>query len=235
MNDGNVSKSEPSKIIVNNGATWWQIAIMLTMCVGAFAWIVWQDKRDVIPPAPVVVVDDLATLPDSRIWITKNGKTLSDEEAKPIKDAVRKGNGIYGVTGYPDGKAPVTKQVIIAEVAPPQPPNPIDPVTPVKPLPDGFAGEVAKQAAGKPKVDCVKLAENYQTVASIIAAGGITKLEDAVVEIEKMNKALNLDKPTWTPFAEWIGREFTTKAKELSAARIMMRDASIGLNYAGGK
>lgn len=94
----------------------------------------WWNDRDTVPPLPVVV-NDLAGLPDSRIWITKNGKTLSDEEAKPIKDAVRKGDGIYGITGYPDGKAPVTKQVIIGESKPDVVPDP-KPDDPPKPKPD---------------------------------------------------------------------------------------------------
>jgi hypothetical protein len=227
MKDG-IKQSDPAPIVVNNGATWWQIAtigVIFTAVQGGYVWWTSTSTPD-NNPAPVVIAE----------IVKRDGVVIDGPVAETIKAAAKSGDASYEFQQFVVGESPVTKTVVIGGDKPPVPvpPKPIPP-DPVKPLPDGFAGEVAKQASGKPKADCIKLADNYQAVASIIAAGGITRLEDAVNEINKLNQALNLDKPTWTPFANWIGGEFNNKAQDLASARAMLRDTSTGLNFAGGK
>ncbi len=223
------SEQNPAPIVVNNGATWWQIAtigVIFTAVQGGYVW--WTSNTVPPAPAPVVVAE----------YVKRDGIAIDGEIATTIKAAAKSGKGSYEYVEVVAGEQPTVISVVIGgDVPPPVPPKPPEPkpVDPVKPLPDGFAGEVASKALGLPKSDCIKLAENYQTVASMIAAGGITKLEDAVSEITKLNQGLNLDKTLWTTFAAWLGKQFDAKAQSLADARSMMRDTAIGLNYAGGK
>lgn len=196
--------------------------VMLGIAMGSFFAGQWK-KNDT---AQAVVVAE---------YVKKNGVVIDGEVASTIKAAAKSGEGSYEFIQAIEGETPKAIAVVVGGNVPgPKPPEP-KPVDPVKPLPDGFAGEVASKALGLPKADCLKLADNYQTVASMIAAGGITKLEDAVSEITKLNQGLNLDKTLWTTFATWLGKQFDAKAQSLADARSMMRDTSTGLNYAGGK
>jgi hypothetical protein len=113
-------------------------------------------------------------------------------------------------------------------------PVPPTPPTPPTPVPTGFAGEVAAKAKGLPPADCHAIASNCQVVASMIAAGGITKVEDAVAKITELNKGLDLNKLTWGPFALWLGGEMNKRAQTITAAKTMLDDVAAGLHYAAG-
>lgn len=121
-------------------------------------------------------------------------------------------------------------------VTPGSDPKPVDPVKPVPaPRPEGFAGEVYDQAVPvKRPMDSIRLSDNYENVSAQIAAGGITTLEQAIGEIARQNKSLNLG-PEWKPFGAWIGSQFDQLVNELTEARDMMHKASIGLGAAGGR
>jgi hypothetical protein len=188
-------------------------------------------------PTPAPVIETKFSY--ERTSVLVDGIALQPEEAKPIIDAANVGSKTYLVRYTPFGKPEETRTVTVSGgVVPPKPVPPAPPIppkpNPVIPLPTGFAGEVAVKAQGLPAKDCLALAENYQSVASMIAAGGILKLEDAIAEITRLNKALALDKPTWTPFAVWLATQFDAKAQGLPQARETMEQVVRGLEYAGG-
>ena len=100
------------------------------------------------------------------------------------------------------------KRWIIRTLGTPKPPKP-EP-TPPGPgpspdRPDGVAGLIFDEAkkVGRPQ-DALRLAENYETVSSSIAAGGIKTMEEAQKELFGLNKELKLDPAHWTNFSEWV-------------------------------
>ena len=101
-------------------------------------------------------------------------------------------------------KKRIRKRWIIKVEGAPVPPAPV-PVPPGPVRPEGVAGLVfdAAKTAGAPK-DAARIAENYETVSSMIAAGGLHTMEEAAKELFSLNKLLELDPAKWTHFSEWI-------------------------------
>ena len=100
------------------------------------------------------------------------------------------------------------KRWIIKVEGAPVPPKPVPPGPLPSPVrPEGVAGLVFDQAktAQSPE-DAKRLAANYETVSSMIAAGGIHTMEEAAKELFSLNKELKLDPAKWTNFSEWIDK-----------------------------
>ncbi len=122
-------------------------------------------------------------------------------------------------------------------VPPPAPPTPPKPVTPLT----GFAEKVFNFVSTKnvvpgvrdyPAADCLRAANSFESVASMIAAGGIPNIETAKIELEKLNKALNLDPKVWAPFGKWAAVELEDKT--LKGVEATFREIAEGLHASGG-
>lgn len=214
-------------------------------------------------PTPDVVVPDVIPAPKPEPIPAPpaptpkpEGKVLSiaidNAEGLSIDPESDEGKHLVGVSDLPPSAYTITTRrakakpstatvmigggVIPAPVPAPVPPKPDPKPTPPTPAPSltGFALEVYNAAKNLPAADCVKLADNYESVASQIAAGGIKSLPDAQKKLEAMNAALALDKPAWTPFAAWLGGQFAAKANTLPATAELMAETAKGLRAAGG-
>jgi hypothetical protein len=98
------------------------------------------------------------------------------------------------------------KRWIIKVEGAPVPPAPVPPgPVPGPTRPEGVAGLIFDQAkkVGDPE-SALLLAGNYETVSSMIAAGGLKTMEEAQKELFAMNKGLKLDAAKWTNFSEWM-------------------------------
>jgi hypothetical protein len=102
------------------------------------------------------------------------------------------------------------------------------------PRPDGTAGLVYDIAVkvNRP-TDAKAMALNFETVESEIAAGGITKIEDARKRIVELNRDLKLDE-VWRPFGEFLRGYMNTNAKTLPTARRAFASIAQGLHAAAG-
>lgn len=129
--------SEPAQINVHNGAAWWQIAAVLVAFVGGQGVTEWWNKPATVPAVQPVVVAPVkpAEIDESRAYVTRDGVTLADDQAKAIIAAVKIGDGAYSLVSYPVGSAPVVKQLTIGQSKPSVPVVvPDKPVTPDKPV-----------------------------------------------------------------------------------------------------
>jgi hypothetical protein len=174
-----------------------------------------------------------------KVWIV-NGEV--SEEADAVVAVVKAGVvGTHQITGYKAkgaGKAEHWTVTITKLDSPnPQPPLPIPPGPPPTPQPtlQGFALEVYTQARGLPMTDCRRLAANYETTATMIAAGGIRDTQTANAKITELNKTLSLSPALWGTFAQWLGGKFNEQAQTLEATKKLMAETATGLNAAGAK
>lgn len=166
-----------------------------------------------------------------RVWVV-NGELA--EDADPLVIAVQSGAvGTYQVEGLkPKGGGPreywtitITKQ---GEPPAPQPPGP-GPEPQPKPQLTGLALQVWEQAKGLPPADCKRLADNYETVSSMIAAGGIRDLTSANAKLRELNRALNLPIVQWANFASWLDGKFNTDVQTITAAQKAISEVAQGL------
>ena len=164
------------------------------------------------------------------------------DEADPVVAIVKAGvTGKHEITGYKKrggGKPEYWTVTIIKLDSPnPQPPLPIPPGPPPSPQPtlQGFALEVFNQARGLPATDCRRLAANYDTVATMIAAGGIRDTQTANAKLTELNKQLALSPATWTTFAQWLGGKFNEQAQTLDATKKLLNETAQGLNAVGAR
>lgn len=187
--------------------------------------------------AKFTITNDNILDPKWRVY--PSGVEIISSDRSAFLESSTPGKYTVLVAGVLDGKTFLEERgTLVREPINPNPippgPNPgPNPVPPPGPAPVGFALEVAQRATGLPKADCIALATNYETVASVIAAGGITKLEDAVVKITELNKSLSLDKTKWAAFATWLGSQYNEKAQTLKEAQKLAEDTAVGLRYAG--
>ncbi len=214
-----------------------------TMSGGAIAiWViqlVWSllaslpdpAPEPVIPPeptpAPVVVVD----------WYeeTADGERIKNPKASDFAGSCTE--GVRYFRGYPvSGKIKLLKVTVEDMVSPcPVPPLPPKPPVPIPPLPPspltGLARETFEQVKTMPKDQCKKLASNYESVASAIAAGGILTLADAEKKLFELNRGLALGRE-WSGFAQWSGSKLDA-LKELKAVGLALDEIATGLRTAG--
>tara|TARA_B100000029_G_scaffold219422_1_gene217158 strand:+ start:102 stop:824 length:723 start_codon:yes stop_codon:yes gene_type:complete len=125
------------------------------------------------------------------------------------------------------------KRWIIRVEGQPVPPKPTPPGPGPSPVrPEGVAGLIFDQAkkVGRPE-DALRLAENYVTVSSMIAAGGIKTMEEAQKELFSANKSLKLDPAHWTSFSEWLDKysSETAPPKSLVDMQRFMDEVAKGL------
>lgn len=237
-----MSKEQPEKpAVLKNVAGGMAGGIVASVLIGsAMLGYQWWTAAPEPSPKPEKVV-----LSPEDCKATQNNRTCDAETVAMLVALANKGNGVFVLEGFPPGEAKEVRTItVIGGVDPsppvppgpePKPPTPPNPPNPPKPAPTGFAGDVAAKAKGLPAADCKALASNYEVVSSMIAAGGILKIEDAVTEITKLNKSLGLDKPTWTPFAAWLEFQFNAKGKTLADAKALMDGVVVGLEYIGGQ
>lgn len=172
-----------------------------------------------------------------KVWIVNS--EVSDE-ADPVVAVVKAGvTGTHSIVGYKPkggGKPEHWTITITKQDSPnPQPPDPPLPPIPPSPTLQGFALEVYQQAKVLPATDCRRLAANYESVATMIAAGGIRDTTTANAKLTELNKTLALSPATWTTFAQWLGGRFNTDAQTLEASRKLMLETAQGLNAVGAK
>jgi hypothetical protein len=127
--------------VVNHGTPFWQVAALFVALVTGSGVHAWWTKSDSVPVAPIRQPDVIAPKPaeidESRAYVTRDGVTLSDAEAKAIIAAVKIGDGAYSLVSYPVGSAPVVKQLTIGQSKPSTPVVvPVTPDKPVEPTPE---------------------------------------------------------------------------------------------------
>lgn len=178
-------------------------------------------KPDIVP----VVVPDAVPVGPKTIHVFDSDGVLVD---KPSIAALsgEKAN-VFTINTLQTNTKPVILRVQIGDVEPGPKPEPRPEPKP-QPL-TGFAGEVQTKCAGLPLSDRLRLADNYDSVASQIAAGGIKTLEDANEKITSLNSVLKLDKAVWRSFGEWIGSQFEQRVNTLQAASQLMAETAEGL------
>ena len=142
--------------------------------------------------------------------------------------------GRYAILVFKDGmiQPPLFVQIVKGNPGPtpgPTPgPDPVDPVDPVV-IPEGVAGDVYREAIkiGDP-AGAAKLGENYEKIASMIAAGAYNSsgLQQCKLDLISMNKGLGAK---WKPFGLWLGAETNKRAQTLDNARTFFEQVSIGL------
>jgi hypothetical protein len=179
-------------------------------------------------PVPVVVVD----------WYeeTADGDRIENPKASDFAGSCTE--GVRYFRGYPvSGKIKLLKVTVEDMVSPapvpPLPPKPPVPPKPIPPKPDltGLALETFEQVKAMPKDQCKKLASNYESVASAIAAGGILTLADAEKKLFELNRGLSLGRE-WSGFAQWSGSKLDA-LKELKAVGLALDEIATGLRTAG--
>jgi len=123
----------------------------------------------------------------------------------------------------------------VAPVPPGPGPSPIPP-DPVNPRPGGFAGDVYDEAikAADP-ANAAKLAGNYRSVASQIAAGAAKTPAEAGAALAALNGALTYDRTPWRPFAQWLGGQLNERAKTIEGTETAFVAIADGLESAGAK
>lgn len=174
---------------------------------------------------------------------------INSQSLQPV-DAVRAYGGVV-FTGPPglyavsvfnrndeDQVLPRVSYVTITPAGPQPGPQPVPPgPQPVPPPPDvivpeGFAGEVYMEAVKVgDKTNCARLSQNFQKIASMIAAGGIKDTLTAKNELQKLNKALGLSQ-TWKPFSNWIVQQGNKRAQTIITTRQYLEDVANGLEVA---
>jgi hypothetical protein len=178
-------------------------------------------------PEPLPVVEQW--------YVTRSGEVVEAPQIIAVANTLEKGS--YELTGYPRaGKITRLGVTITADGNPPNPaptppvipPAPPAPVPP-KPTLTGFALEVYEHAKSLPPADCAKLATNYETVSSMIAAGGILTLDQAFNKLSTMNKSLTLSPDKWTSFSLWLGSQYDAKATSIKQAGLLMDETARGL------
>lgn len=112
---------------------------------------------------------------------------------------------------YPE----VTQWVITVGKPRPGPDEPDVPPAP-DPYPDGFAGEVARQAdaAKIPREHRLKTADTFEAVASMVGAGAIKSIADVMQELEI--RGAKVWPESASAFVAWFGAEFTNRVQTLA-------------------
>lgn len=197
------------------------VAVLLLTTGGLFA-------VDEVP----VVGRAIATV---KVWLI-DGELA--EDADPIVSVVQSGiTGTHQIEGVkPKGGGPreywtvtITKQ----DQPNPLPPLPVPPGPTPQPTLQGFALEVYQQTKVLPATDCRRLAANYETIATMIAAGGIRDMPTANAKLTELNKALSLSPATWSSFSQWYLIQLNRDAQTLEATRKLFTETAQGLNAAG--
>lgn len=124
--------------------------------------------------------------------------------------------GRYAILWHHDG-GQGQSYVVIQPPGPVPPPGPEpDPPSPPEPeptpRPDGFAGQVYDSVPDGDPATTQKIADNYQSVATQIRAGGIKTALEARNELFKLNGNTEVTE-AWKPFATLV----TTRIQELAS------------------
>ena len=114
-------------------------------------------------------------------------------------------------------------------------PNP-EPVKPKKP--DGFAGQVFDRIPNE-RDAAVRFANTFKAVAALMPAkvgdidkASIKSLDEAMAEVVKRNKGVQLSKAVWEPFIRWLNESLSELGDEptaLPAIRQRMLDVVRGI------
>ena len=124
-----------------------------------------------------------------------------------------------------------TKTTWIVTVGSPPDPGP-DP-RPDPTIPQGFAGEVYRVARPiNEPAKALAYATNFETIASKIAAGGITSIQQAHDEITAINLPLATGSVPWTNVGKMIATQIS-KQPTLSELKTLFDAVAVGLRAAG--
>lgn len=200
--------------------------VTLKFSATLFNVALWIAGLPVIFP-PLVSAQDFST-PAPLVYII-DGKLAPKDS--PLVPVVALPDGTHEIIGYSESADPVRVTITISRGKPlPVPPGPFPPDP--KPL-SVFAEEVKAHAAGLPANDRKRMADNCETVVTMIAAGGLVTPQGCVDKLTALNRSLALDKATWTPFILWLSPQLDAKAQTLKQIETCLQDVANGLRAGG--
>ena len=172
------------------------------------------------------------------LWdVESRGSDDADVDHEPIGERVlwTAAPGRYRVeliVGYAGGGIERARTDVVIE-GDPSPPTPVPPTPPTpNPRPEGFAGEVYDRAKTIGRAaDCVRMAGDFRTVGSAVAAGSYTPAQ-AVEELERLATARALPPQFWGEFGRWLAEQLTARVKDRGSAATTLQAVADGLDAA---
>lgn len=214
---------------------------VLLLCWGVVGGIAWADSASAaeIRPgtsAPPYTLVRVIPGQDEWVWILP----LSSGSAVPKFDRIDGKGGEIGFTGEPGvyavlwaspGGGPGQAMVTILPPGPVPPAPPVPPPGPPTPgpvVPEGFAGDVYRQAAAVgDKAYAAALAKAFADVHQEIGVS-LTSLDQIYASIKSRTAALRAPQP-WAGFNAWLSNQFRERAQTVAEAKEVIGQAAIGL------